>query len=339
MLGASSAEQYGVTPQPLLTQWAGSEADAFVLAGTPGLWAALSAEAAVEFVGAYLASGLQAQNGLSAADALTLEAQERLRARARSSTMSSGVGEFAAQPMLDVCVVALPLAAAARLAAGGDGSDTTGLQQSYGVAGLCTAAAHAAQPGARSQAEAAAVAAACAEKPAGSCSCGPACAPFPELLPRLRSYPWGSAGLRRSTSNCSSQGGSAGNVWRRSGEHRPARRRSSSSSFGGSGQAFSLSRRHSFELEKCTGSWGTASSAEAGNKSPDEEEPRHMVVHKVCVCVWLTTRCLVPAFGCTFALQSNHAGGWGGGGQPGATPGGSHVGATANACAFLPLPP
>jgi hypothetical protein len=253
MLGCTAASAYGVLSTPLVTQWPRSAADRFVILGSPALWRGLSCDEAVEFVGAYMGSGLQARCGLSPADALTLEAQARLRAQAGGASSSDAA---AATWVPAVAAVVLPLAPEGEAA---------------GVPSVSPDAGRAPLPaGARSNAEAVAMAALWQEQPARSPGAAPLAPPLPQLLPALCSHPW-LATLPRASASCSSLHAVSG-VGRRSS--------SSGSAYGSVRSGFALTRRHSFELESGSshlGGVGDSSEHDDGG----EESSQHVVLHKV----------------------------------------------------------
>lgn len=76
-LGDAYAHSVGVTWEPMLSSHTMSEKDLFLVLGTDGLWDMMTGEAAVDFVERYR---LQRDPGMSCAEALTLEAQERWKA-------------------------------------------------------------------------------------------------------------------------------------------------------------------------------------------------------------------------------------------------------------------
>lgn len=76
-LGDAYAHSVGVTWEPMLSSHTMSEKDLFLVLGTDGLWDVMNGDAAVDFVERYR---LQRDPGMSCAEALTLEAQERWKA-------------------------------------------------------------------------------------------------------------------------------------------------------------------------------------------------------------------------------------------------------------------
>lgn len=70
LLGYSSASTAGVVPTPVVTSWRLSGEEAFVVLGSPGLWAAMNPAEVVDYVAAALASGAcSTQGALSPASA------------------------------------------------------------------------------------------------------------------------------------------------------------------------------------------------------------------------------------------------------------------------------
>lgn len=146
LLGYTSASAAGVTATPVVTSWRLSGEEAFVVLGSPGLWAAMNPAEVVDYVAAALASGAcstqdadacaDAPEGVSStashpqqqasaqlrpdaavllSDLLTLEAQERLKLRlADISTLlglggAAGASSAAHQVVPDVTAIVLLL--------------------------------------------------------------------------------------------------------------------------------------------------------------------------------------------------------------------------------------
>lgn len=147
LLGYSSASSAGVVASPVVTSWRLSGEEAFVVLGSPGLWAAMNPAEVVDYVAAALASGAccvrqaeaacdnsaaaeaaamtppeqQQQQGpaqlrpdaaVLLSDLLTLEAQERLKLRLADITLlalGAAAGSSAQQVVPDVTAVVLLL--------------------------------------------------------------------------------------------------------------------------------------------------------------------------------------------------------------------------------------
>ncbi len=192
VLGCTAAQAAGVTALPVVLRWRRCALlDKFVIVGSEGLWRAFSNDEAVEFVQRYCEAGAAAAGAsgysLCVADALTLEAQERLKLR-------QGAGIIP-----DVTAVVLPLAPEYCSSSASDAASskhvaelTAGdeLAQSGVADGAAGVQADVLPLAARSNAEAALLARSWASGPRRCPAVTAAAAPFPALLPLLRSHPW-----------------------------------------------------------------------------------------------------------------------------------------------------
>lgn len=76
VLGFSAASSAGVLPTPLVTTWRLCGSEAFVVLGSPGLWAAMNPAEVVDYVAAVLASSACSTAGSTAVDCSTAAAHE-----------------------------------------------------------------------------------------------------------------------------------------------------------------------------------------------------------------------------------------------------------------------
>lgn len=135
MLGFSRAASAGVMATPVVTSWRLTGSEAFVVLGTPGLWAAMSPAEVADYTAAALAAGVGSIDadlpsagtaagagspGVSVGDLLTLEAQERLKLKLMDRLFGLCPGPASGVPcssgvVPDVSAVVLQLGPAADL--------------------------------------------------------------------------------------------------------------------------------------------------------------------------------------------------------------------------------
>lgn len=111
LLGYSSASTAGVVPTPIVTSWRLSGEEAFIVLGSPGLWAAMNPAEVVDYVAAALASGACSTQGAPSPANAPQPAGDAAAAQG-SSSCSAYVSTWDEQHVQDGPAQLLPDAAA-----------------------------------------------------------------------------------------------------------------------------------------------------------------------------------------------------------------------------------